>query len=226
MTLAPPAPLLQFARAGLVRPLSALPVRAAPTVTGLPVLDALLGGGLPRGALTVLAGGASSGAAALALQLAASLGRTGRLIAWIDAARGFDPAAARHSGLDPAGLLLVRPVALPEALSVAYDLLCEGSAGLVLLDTGGMTPSEASLRLLANAVVRGQTALVWLVEPAVLIPQAELRLSVARLGWETAGGDAFALRARVTVEAGRGTVGRRADLVLPVDEVGPCWSAP
>jgi hypothetical protein len=222
--LAPPAPLMQLARAGLVRPLAALPTRHEALGTGFLALDGLLKGGLPRGALTALAGGPSSGAGTLALHLAGYASRTGRLVAWLDAVRGFDPAAARRASIEPSHLLLARPEALPEALSIAYDLLCEGSVGLVLLDAGGMTLPDRELRLLVNAVARSRVALVCLTEPRVDVPLADLRLSVTRLGWEI--GDTLALRARVTVENGRHAVGRSVELVLVVEESGPCWSAP
>ena len=126
--------------------------------------------------------------------------------------------------IEPSHLLLARPEALPEALSIAYDLLCEGSVGLVLLDAGGMTLPDRELRLLVNAVARSRVALVCLTEPRVDVPLADLRLNVTRLGWEI--GDTLALRARVTVENGRHAVGRSVELALAVEESGPCWSAP
>jgi hypothetical protein len=153
--------------------------------------------------------------------------RAGRLCAWLDAVAGFDPLHAVQAGLTLNDLLLVRPVSIPEMLSIAYDLLCEGSAGVVLLDTGGAAVPEASLRLLTNALARSDAARVWLTAPGVHIPQSDLRLSVRRLGWEAEeGGDICALRALVTMEAGRGVpVGRFTELLLTVDEAGPCWSA-
>lgn len=224
--LAPPAPLMQLARAGLVRPLATLATQSASLPTGIPALDGLLGGGLRCGALTMLSGGASSGVAGLVLRLVAQVQRAGRLCVWLDAARGFDPSSAQIAGLDLVQLLLIRPASIPETLSIAYDLLCEGSAGLILLDTGGAAIPDVNLRLLANALVRSEAALAWLAEPGVRIPQADLRLSVTRLGWEAAGGDVCALRARITVEAGRGAlVGCSTECILAVDEAGPCWSA-
>lgn len=216
---------MQLVRAGLVRPLGALEAQPTPLPTGFPALDDLLQGGLPRAALTVLSGGPSSGSSMLALGLLASAQRLGCLLAYLDAARRFDPIAAALAGLDLAGLLLARPASNSDAPGIAYDLLCEGSAGLVLLDSGSAPIPDANLRLLNNAVARSQAALVLLTEPAVRIAQADLRLSVSRTGWEACAGD-LALRACVTVEAGRGIpAGRSAALLLPVDEGSPCWPA-
>ena len=209
----------------MVRPLGTLQARPAPLPTGLPALDKLLGG-LPRGALTVLAGGPSSGAAGIALRILAGAQQAGKMPAYVDASQSFDPAAARQAGLDLKALFLARPPALQDALSLTYDLLCEGSTGLVLLDSGSLPLPDAGLRLLANAVARGSAPLLCLTDAQSCVAQADLRLNACQLGWETAGGDAFALRTRVTIEAGRGLrPGQFADLLLPVDEAPPCWSA-
>jgi hypothetical protein len=217
---------MQLARAGLVRPLASLTARHTPLPTGIPALDGLLGGGLPRGALTILAGGESSGAAGLALKLNAGMQRAGRLCAWLDFTHSFDPIQAVQAGVTLNDLLLARPASISETLGIAYDLLCEGSAGLVLLGTGNAAIPDASLRLLTNALVRSDAVLVWLAEPGVRIPQADVRLSATRLSWEAAGGDVGVLRTRITVEAGRAVpVGRSAECILAVDEAGPCWSA-
>jgi hypothetical protein len=152
--------------------------------------------------------------------------RAGLTPACLDAAQAFDPAAALQAGLDLKALLLARPPALQDALSLAYDLLCEGSTGLMLLDSGSLPLPDAGLRLLANAVVRGPVALVCLTDAQSCVAHADLRLNACRLGWETSGGDAFALRTRVTIEAGRGLrPGQSVDLLLSVDEAPPCWSA-
>jgi hypothetical protein len=67
---------------------------AAVCPTGIAALDALLGGGLPRGRLSELCGPPSSGRTSLAVALLVeSLGR-GALAAWIDPADAFDPASA------------------------------------------------------------------------------------------------------------------------------------
>jgi hypothetical protein len=225
MTLAPPAPLMQLIRAGLVRPLGTLTARPAPMPTGLPALDQLLGGGVPRSATTMLSGGPSSGASMLALQLLASAQRLDGLAVHVDAAQRFDPAAAIQAGLDLTRLLLVRPASTLDALAIAYDLLCEGSAALVLIDSGAAPLPEANLRLLGSAVVRSPSTLVLRTEPSVRVPQADMRLTVSRIGWEANNGD-FALRSRVTIAAGKGvSVGRSVDLVLRVDEGAPCWPA-
>lgn len=222
---APPA-LLQLARVLPVRPLSALTTRPAPLPTSLPPLDALLNGGLPRGAITVLSGDVSSGVSPLALHLLASTQQAGQLAAFLDLPQGFDALAALRAGVRLDDLLLARPTTVNAALSLAYDLLCEGSCGLLVVAIGGTALPEPALHLLSNAAVRSPSALVCLTTPEASVPGAGLRLSIVRSGWEIAGGDYYALRARVTVEAGRGVIaGRSAELSLIIDEKAPCWPA-
>ncbi len=74
--------------------------------TGIPRLDAQLGGGFPRGRLSELCGAPSSGRTSLAMTLLAETLARGALAAWIDSADAFDPAsaaaalAARSGGLE------------------------------------------------------------------------------------------------------------------------------
>jgi len=221
-----PSALLQLTRTLPVRPLSAFTTRPTPLPTGLPALDALLNGGLPRGGITALSGGLSSGVTPLALQLLAYAQQAGLLAVYLDLPQSFDALAAQLAGIRLDDLLLVRPASVTDALSLAYDLLCEGGCGLIVVDTGGAALPDPSLRLLGNAVVRSSSALVCLTTPEASVPGAGLRLSIARTGWEIAGGDYYALHARVTVEAGRGiTAGRSAELRLIIDEEAPCWPA-
>src|SRR5271157_4508043 len=75
--------------------------------TGVAALDALTGG-LPRGALTEIAGPASSGRTSV--MLAALAGATCRqeVCALVDASDSFDPASAAAAGIDLGRLLWVR----------------------------------------------------------------------------------------------------------------------
>ena len=88
---------------GLAREV-AEPLRFCPT--GIPRLDALLGGGFPRGRLSELCGAPSSGRTSLAMTLLAETLARGTLAAWVDSADAFDPAsaaaalAARSGGLE------------------------------------------------------------------------------------------------------------------------------
>src|SRR5262245_57013539 len=67
--------------------------------TGIPSVDALLVGGLPRGRLVEITGPPSSGRTSLALALLASATRASEVAAVVDAADAFDPASADAAGV-------------------------------------------------------------------------------------------------------------------------------
>lgn len=76
--------------------------------TGVVEVDALLEGGLPRGAITEMVGPESSGRTSLALSFVAGLTRQGYVAAWVDGSNTFDPESAAAAGVDLARLLWVR----------------------------------------------------------------------------------------------------------------------
>ena len=148
--------------------------RAAPLTvsTGVAALDALTGG-LPRGALTEIAGPTSSGRTGV--MLAALAGATCRqeVCALVDASDSFDPASAAAAGIDLERLLWVRCSDVPrrsfgatrttrnrlklrspdpgfafggvleQVLKVTDLLLQSGGFGMVVLDLGDIPPESA-----------------------------------------------------------------------------------
>lgn len=76
--------------------------------TGLALLDAQLGGGVPRGHLSSIAGPPSSGRSSLLVRLLAHVAGEGELAALIDTRDTFDPESAAASGLNLSRLLWIR----------------------------------------------------------------------------------------------------------------------
>jgi recombination protein RecA len=76
--------------------------------TGIAALDQMLGGGVPLGAITELAGPASSGRTGVALSILASAMREGSMCAWVDASDALDPESAAANGVLLDQLLWVR----------------------------------------------------------------------------------------------------------------------
>src|SRR5437867_13296588 len=99
----------RLGRPGDIRLGSTRPERVARLSTGLAVLDEALGGGLPRGRITELAGAPSAGRTGLACAIAASATRIGETIAWVDPEDAFDPEAGAVAGIALARTLWVRP---------------------------------------------------------------------------------------------------------------------
>lgn len=127
--------------------------------TGVAPFDALLGGGLPRGALVELSGRAGGRFALVLAALAAATSR-GEVAALLDLGDHLDPAAAEEAGCDLSRLLWVRPLRFRDALLAAEAVAAAGFR-LVVLDAGLALPSSRLrdaapwLRLARAAAPRG-----------------------------------------------------------------------
>ena len=88
----------------------ALRVRQAPELlpTGTPELDALLGGGIPRGNITEITGASTTGRTSLALSILARATGQGAVCAWVDVQDAFDPETASAYGIQLERLLWLR----------------------------------------------------------------------------------------------------------------------
>jgi recombination protein RecA len=76
--------------------------------TGVRHVDELLGGGLPLGAITEMAGPECSGRTSLALSFIAGMTQTAKVCAWIDVSNTLHPESAAAMGVDLRRLLWVR----------------------------------------------------------------------------------------------------------------------
>ena len=96
--------------------------------TGIAALDAALGGGLPLGAISELAGPECSGRTSLALSFVAGRTRAGQVCAWVDVSDTLHPESAAAAGVDLGRLLWIR--CGPEAEQLALPGLSDppGSA--------------------------------------------------------------------------------------------------
>jgi hypothetical protein len=157
--------------------------RAAPSTvpTGLAAFDALTGG-LRRGALSEIAGAASSGRTGIMLAALAQATRRRELCALVDASDSFDPASAATTGVDLDRLLWIRcgersrslshkdhPSRaalgrLEQVLKVTDLLLQGGGFGMVVLDLGDI-PAESARRVPLTSWFRFRRA----VEPTATV---------------------------------------------------------
>src|ERR1700746_535291 len=76
--------------------------------SGVRELDAVLGGGFPRGSLVELCGPASSGRTSLAFSLLAEATERQQACAFVDVADSLDPLSLAAAGVDLARLLWIR----------------------------------------------------------------------------------------------------------------------
>jgi hypothetical protein len=156
------------------------PRRAIPT--GIGEVDALVGGGLPRGALSQVHGPASSGRTGVLLGLVARVTRRGALAALVDPLDRLDPSSAAAAGADPSRLLWLRgprvaaedatPKVVAEATAAVATLASSGLFEVVALDLAGAArerrrlPATTWLRL-ARLVEGASTAVVLVAEEHV-----------------------------------------------------------
>lgn len=137
--------------------------------TALPQLDALLGGGWPRGVVSELAGPRSSGRTSILHASLAGALKSGGAAALVDAEQAFDPRLAARAGVPLARLLWVHAPAT-QAVRAAELLIDAGGFDLVALDIGDKNPrlpDAAWLRLRRGAERQRTVALVVAASPLV-----------------------------------------------------------
>lgn len=176
----------RLGRPGGVRLGSARTEPASRLSTGLPELDGVLDGGLPRGRVSELAGPRSTGRTGLACAIAASATRSGETIAWVDPENSLDPEAVAAAGVVLGRTLWVRPRGVPDALRAVEVLLRAGGFGLVVLDLGD--GGERHVRLtprLQQAAEQTRTTLLIAATRRVAGTFAALGLEIAgrRVRW-------------------------------------------
>jgi RecA/RadA recombinase len=159
------------------------PARKAEGVaTGVPALDAALGGGLPRGRVTELVSGEPSSGGELVLGALLASTRAARLrVALVDAADGFAPRNYPADWLRH--LVWVRARSLREALGCADVLVRDGNYAVLVLDLRGVParalrqqPAAAWHRLRLAAEQNAGAVLVQ--SPAALVPAVPWRLAL------------------------------------------------
>src|SRR5438034_10533859 len=200
--------LERLGRPGDIRLGSTRPERVARLSTGLAVLDEALGGGLPRGRVTELAGAPSTGRTGLACAIAAAATHAGETIAWVDPADALEPEAAAAAGIALARLLWVRPRSVSDAFRAAEILLGAGGFGLVVLDVDAPRAGAGGWPRLARAAERTRSTLlvVALRREAGTFAALGLELGARRMRWSGGPGRLVLLKgieARVTVARSR-----------------------
>lgn len=132
--------------------------------TGVASLDALLGGGLPKGKLVELVGARSSGRWSAVVAALAGVTGCGEVAALVDHGGHFDPQVATEAGVDLERLLTVAPDRLKECVASAELLLATGfplvAVDLGLRVRGKRVPDAAWVRLARAAAAHGAALLV------------------------------------------------------------------
>jgi hypothetical protein len=153
--------------------------------TTLEPLDALLGGGLPRGKMVELAGRRSAGRFSIVMASLAAATSAGEAAVLVDLGDNLDPQVAEATGVDLRRLLWIRPKTLKDAVH-AVEMIAATGFQLVVLDTGlppirGKRVPEASwVRLGRTAEAQGTAMLISTPYP-MTGTASEIVLSAQRL---------------------------------------------
>ena len=169
-------PLPENVRLGLT---ATEPVHRLPS--GSTRIDALLGGGLPRGRISEVLGPLTSGKTSLLWVLLAAATRCGEVVACVDLADALHPASVAAAGADLERVLWVRPPSLTDGLRCTELLLQAGGFGVVAFDLGAPLPRPLRSRTwprLLHAAEQSHTALVVLAPQRVVGSCAVLSLSL------------------------------------------------
>jgi len=103
--------------------------------TGIPEIDELTGGGIPRATMTEVYGSTSSGRISLMFSLLRQATQQGECCALVDVQDTFDPQSAAAVGIQLAYVLWVRCGGNVEHALKAADLLIRaGGFGVVIMD--------------------------------------------------------------------------------------------
>jgi hypothetical protein len=180
--------------------------------TGLPAIDELLGGGLPKSSITELTSpNLSAGSALLIYALLQNAHRSGYFLALVDGQDSFDPQSLDNALLGH--LLWVRCRKGFEALQAADLLLRDGNFPLVILDLVLNPPEE--LRKIPQSswyrlqrLVEAAPAAFLVLTRASTISSAQLKLSLDN-AWRLGDLEQKGLEARLKILVRRAQGGRQ-----------------
>src|SRR3954471_24542167 len=156
---------MSLSLAELVKLLPPPPPPTPALPTGVAALDAvLLGGGLPRGRLTEIAGPTGSGKTTLTRAIVEATVASHGWVAYVDAQCTLDARDWVHLG-DAEGVWIIRPSDANRAAWCADVLLRSGAFALVVLDGAPTLTKSAAVRL-TRLAREANAVLVALPDPA------------------------------------------------------------
>ena len=110
---------------------------------GVPSLDKLTGGGLPKKRFSMFVGNSNVGKSFLASQLVAKVINDGGSAVWVDTEQSFDPTWNEKNGVDISKLIVLQPILGEEGLAITETALKEGVDIVVIDSFAGLVPSQS-----------------------------------------------------------------------------------
>ena len=111
---------------------------------GIPALDKLTNGGIPKKRLTLIYGPTNVGKSYLASQIVANAQKTGGKTAWIDTELSWDSSWNEKCGVDTSRVIVSQPTDGEEALDTVRDLMQAGVDVIVLDSIAGLVPTTVA----------------------------------------------------------------------------------
>jgi len=108
---------------------------------GIPALDALTGGGIPKKRMTILYGPTNVGKSYLASQIVVNVQKEGGTAAWIDTELSWDSAWMAKCGVDVDNTVVSQPANGEEAMDIIRELMQIGIDVIVLDSIAGLVPT-------------------------------------------------------------------------------------
>tara|TARA_R110000824_G_scaffold363647_1_gene551704 strand:+ start:9897 stop:10838 length:942 start_codon:yes stop_codon:yes gene_type:complete len=108
---------------------------------GIPALDRLTGGGIPKKRLTLLYGPPNVGKSYLASQIAVNVQKLGGTVGWIDTELSWDMDWFDRCGLDTSSVLVSQPSNGEDAFEVARQFMQSGIDVIILDSIAGLVPT-------------------------------------------------------------------------------------
>jgi recombination protein RecA len=151
--------------------------------TGSLTVDLALGvNGMPRGRISEIYGGESTGKTTLALNVLAEAQKAGGVAAFIDAEHALDPDYAKKIGVNTDDILISQPDSAEQALQIVESLVRSGEVDVIVIDSvAALVPKtevagemgelqiglqarlmSQALRKLSGIVSRTKTVLIFL----------------------------------------------------------------
>ena len=140
----PPTPTLSALRSQMHEVVVGARAAGPAWATGIALLDAALGGGIPRGRITEVVGAMAAGKAAMLRQVVTRVLSQGGWVAWVDARRTLSPQPWAGLGTR---LVMVRPHDHKRGAWCADVLLRSGVFALVVLDGAPLLSRVNGVRL-------------------------------------------------------------------------------
>lgn len=180
-------------------------------------LDAILGGGYPKGRVVEIYGPESSGKTTLALHAIAEAQKLGGVAAFVDAEHALDPTYAALLGVDTDALLVSQPDSGEMALDVVDRLVRSAAVDVVVVDSvaalvpraeleGDMSDQQIGLqaRLMSKACRKIVGSLSMSQCTVIFLNQLRSKVGVIYGSPEvTAGGNALKFYASVRLDTRR-----------------------